>query len=85
MRAGGTDLLINISASPFEIDKPTFRYRMLLDHVRKHRIPLLYLNLVGGNDDLIFDGNSLLLGGSGNVIAQCKSYEEDLLLADHDQ
>ena len=80
----GAEILINISASPFEIEKPKFRYRMLLDHVRKHRIPLLYLNLVGGNDDLIFDGNSLLLGRSGNIVAQCKSYEEDLLLADTD-
>ncbi len=80
----GADLLINISASPFEIEKPSFRYRMLLDHVRKHGLPFLYLNLVGGNDDLIFDGNSLLLGRSGNLIAQGKSFEEDLLLVDPD-
>ncbi len=80
----GADLLINISASPFEIEKPRFRYLMLLDHVRKHRVPLLYLNLVGGNDDLIFDGNSLLLGRSGNLIAQGRSFEEDLLLVDPD-
>lgn len=78
------DLLINISASPFEIDKPEFRCRMLLDHVRKYRLPLLYVNLVGGNDDLLFDGNSLALGKSGNLIAQGRSFQEDLLLVDPD-
>jgi NAD+ synthase (glutamine-hydrolysing) len=80
----GADLLINISASPFEMDKPRIRYRMLLDHVEKHGLPLVYLNLVGGNDDLIFDGNSLVLGRSGNLIAQAKSFEEDVLLIDPD-
>ncbi len=78
----GADLLINISASPFEIDKPKLRYKMLQDHVQKHRVPLVYVNLVGGNDDLLFDGNSLVLGKNGNVIAQGKSFEEDLLIVD---
>ena len=55
----GAELLINISASPFEMHKPAARFRMLSEHVRKHRVPLLYVNLVGGNDDILFDGNSL--------------------------
>ncbi len=80
----GADLIVNISASPFEMDKPHFRYRMLLDHVVKHRIPLVYLNLVGGNDDLLFDGDSLVLGKNGNTIAQGKSFSEDLFVADPD-
>jgi NAD+ synthase (glutamine-hydrolysing) len=80
----GADLLINISSSPFEMYKPQVRYRMLLGHVRKHRVPLLYVNLVGGNDDLLFDGNSLAFGREGNLIAQGKSCCEDLLLADPD-
>ncbi len=78
----GASLIINVSASPFETDKPQFRYRMLLDHVHRHRIPFVYLNLVGGNDDLLFDGNSLVLGANGNVIAQGKSFSEDLFIAD---
>jgi NAD+ synthase (glutamine-hydrolysing) len=78
----GADLLINISASPFEIEKPKLRFQMLQDHVRRHHVPLIYVNLVGGNDDLLFDGNSLALGKSGNVIAQGKSFSEDLLLID---
>ena len=80
----GADLLVNISASPFEMNKPRFRHSMLLEHVRRHRVPMLYLNLVGGNDDLIFDGNSLVIGGRGNLIAQARSFQEDLLLADPD-
>ncbi len=78
----GADLLINISASPFEIEKPKVRFQMLQDHARRHHVPLVYVNLVGGNDDLLFDGNSLALGKSGNVIAQGKSFSEDLLLVD---
>jgi NAD+ synthase (glutamine-hydrolysing) len=80
----GANLLINISASPFEMDKPKLRFQMLQNHVRKHRVPLVYVNLVGGNDDLLFDGNSLALGKNGNVIAQGKSFSEDLLTVDPD-
>jgi NAD+ synthetase len=78
----GADLLINISASPYEIDKPRLRFRMLREHVRKYRRPMAYVNLVGGNDELLFDGNSLLLGADGNVIAQGQAFREDLVVAD---
>jgi NAD+ synthetase len=80
----GADLLINISASPYEMEKPHFRFEMLFDHVRKHKVPLVYVNLVGGNDDLLFDGNSLALGKNGNVIAQGRSFLEDLLIVNPD-
>jgi NAD+ synthetase len=80
----GADLLINISSSPYEMYKPLVRYRMLLSHVQKYRVPLLYVNLVGGNDDLLFDGNSLAFGRAGNLIAQGRSFSEDLLLVDPD-
>jgi NAD+ synthase (glutamine-hydrolysing) len=80
----GANLLINISASPFEMDKPKLRYQMLRGHVRKHRMPLVYVNLVGGNDDLLFDGNSLALGKDGNVVARGKAFSEELLIVDPD-
>jgi NAD+ synthase (glutamine-hydrolysing) len=80
----GADLLVNISASPYETEKPPFRFRMLLEHVRKHHVPLVYVNLVGGNDELLFDGNSLALGAGGNIIAQGKSFAEDLLIVNPD-
>jgi NAD+ synthase (glutamine-hydrolysing) len=78
----GANLLINISASPYEMGKPRLRFQMLSDHVQKHRMPLVYVNLVGGNDDLLFDGNSLALGKNGNVIAQGRSFAEDFLIVD---
>jgi NAD+ synthetase len=82
--AAGADLLVNISASPFELDKARSRYRMLLGHVRRHRVPLVYLNLVGGNDDLVFDGNSVALGRAGNVLGRGRSCAEDLVVVDPD-
>jgi NAD+ synthase (glutamine-hydrolysing) len=60
------------------------RYGMLKNHVLKLGVPLVYVNLVGGNDDLLFDGTSLVLGNKGNIIAQGKSFSEDLLIADPD-
>lgn len=78
----GADLLVNISASPFETQKPGFRHRMLLQHVRRHRVPLVYVNLVGGNDDLLFDGNSLALSAAGAVLAQCAAFREDFAIVE---
>jgi len=80
----GADLLINISASPFELEKPKSRFHLLQGHVSRHKVPLIYVNLAGGNDDLLFDGNSIALGRHGNVIARGKSFAEDLLLVDTD-
>ncbi len=80
----GADLFINISASPYEMGKPRIRFQMLLEHVQKHHIPLIYVNLVGGNDDLLFDGSSLALGKNGNVIAQGSGFSEDLLIVESD-
>lgn len=80
----GADLLINISASPYEMTKLKTRCEMLKNHVLKLGVPLVYVNLVGGNDDILFDGNSLVLGSKGNIIAQGKNFEEDLVAADPD-
>jgi NAD+ synthase (glutamine-hydrolysing) len=80
----GADLLINISASPFEMEKPHLRFQMLQSQARGHGIPFLYLNLVGGNDDILFDGNSLAFGRKGNLIAQGSCFSEDLFLVDPD-
>jgi NAD+ synthase (glutamine-hydrolysing) len=80
----GANLLINISASPYEMGKPLLRFQMLQNHVRKHQTPLIYVNLAGGNDDLLFDGTSLAIGKEGNVIAQGQRFSEDLLIVDPD-
>ena len=55
----GATVLINISASPFQVGKDEVRYRLLRPHAQKHRLPFVYVNQTGGNDELIFDGRSL--------------------------
>lgn len=74
----GADVLINLSASPFEKDKPHRRRNILRRHVSRHRKPFVFVNQVGGNDDLVFDGNSLVLDDAGNVLAQLAPFAEDL-------
>jgi len=77
----GAEVLVNMSASPFVMDK----FRQRVDLVRaqgvKHRRPVVYVNQVGGNDQLIFDGASFALDASGRILAQLKAFEEDLVVA----
>src|SRR5207237_2160897 len=80
----GAELLVNLSASPFSLEKRQLRTRMLAAHARKHRMPLVFVNQVGGQDDLVFDGHSLAFDARGEVIARAKEFEEDLLLVDTD-
>jgi NAD+ synthase (glutamine-hydrolysing) len=81
MGAGG-NFVINISASPFHIGKREFRTRMLAAIAREYKAPLVMVNQVGGNDNLVFDGSSLALAPDGRVVAQAKSFEEDLVFLD---
>ena len=81
VKAGG-NIMLNISASPFWIGKQDLRREMLATIARTYRIPVAMVNQVGGNDSLVFDGSSFALGPDGNVIAQARSFEEDLLLFD---
>lgn len=81
LRAGG-EIVLNISASPFHVGKPELRLAMLASIARHHQVPVLMVNQVGGNDSLVFDGSSLALSPAGELIAQAKSFEEDLILVD---
>ena len=81
MRAGG-DFLLNISGSPFWIGKREFRREMLASIARQHKVPVAFVNQVGGNDSLVFDGSSLVLNPEGQVVAQGRSFEEDLVYFD---
>ncbi len=74
--------LINLSASPFSVGKHSFRLKMLQAISKKYKIPSIYVNQVGSNDELIFDGGSFALNSKGKLIAQCKDFEEDLVLLD---
>ena len=80
-QAGG-DLVLNISASPFWLRKRELRREMLATIARRHGLPVAMVNQVGGNDSLVFDGSSLVIDPAGNVIAQGKSFEEDLVFFD---
>ena len=82
LAVSGAELMINMSASPFWAEKHEFRLRLFGGQARRHGLPLLYVNQVGGNDELIFDGASSAFDDRGQVIAQAKAFEEDLLLVD---
>ena len=81
MNAGG-EVVLNISASPFHLGKRELRREMLASIARHHRVPVVMVNQVGGNDSLIFDGSSLVVDADGQVLAQAKSFEEDLIFYD---
>ncbi|MBI1745964.1 MAG: NAD+ synthase [Acidobacteria bacterium] len=79
---GGANLLINLSASPFAIGRQNLKWRMLKHTARKFRLPLLYINQVGGNDDIIFDGGSVALNDQAQLIAHAERFAEDLVIID---
>jgi NAD+ synthase (glutamine-hydrolysing) len=81
IRAGG-NFVLNISASPFWLGKRELRRDMLATVARTEHVPVVMVNQVGGNDSLIFDGSSLVLDREGKVIAQGKSFEEDIIYFD---
>jgi NAD+ synthase (glutamine-hydrolysing) len=80
--AQGTTLLLNISASPYTINKRTLRLEMLRSIARTHQRAVIYVNQVGGDDSLIFDGASMAVTPDGRVAAQALAFEEDLVLFD---
>ena len=83
-KGGGAQIICNISASPYNLGKENTRFRMLQAEAKKCRVPLVYCNLVGGNDELIFDGNSMVFDADGNLIGQAAAFREDLLIVDLD-
>ncbi len=72
----GASLLINISASPFYVGKEEIRYQLIRQHSRKHHLPFIYANQVGGNDELIFDGCSLILDNQGQAVRVLPAFTE---------
>ena len=84
VNAGG-NFLLNISASPFWLGKRKLRSQMLASIARQHKIPVVMVNQVGGNDSLVFDGSSLVLDANGVIIARGKSFDEDIIYFDSDR
>ena len=81
LHAGG-NMVINISASPFYLGKRELRRQMLETIARDNKVPVLFVNQVGGNDSLIFDGSSMVIAPDGRIVAQARSFAEDLILFD---
>jgi NAD+ synthase/NAD+ synthase (glutamine-hydrolysing) len=81
IREGG-NFVLNISASPFWIGKRELRRDMLASIARQHKVPVAMVNQIGGNDSLLFDGSSIVLNAEGKVIAQGRSFAEDLICFD---
>jgi NAD+ synthase/NAD+ synthase (glutamine-hydrolysing) len=81
LHAGG-NMVINISASPFHVGKRELRRQMLETIARDNKVPVLFVNQVGGNDSLIFDGSSMVIAPDGRIVAQAGSFAEDLIVFD---
>jgi NAD+ synthase (glutamine-hydrolysing) len=75
----GAQLIVNISASPFFAGKKFEREKLLKEKAQKLHVPVFYVNLVGGQDELVFDGQSMAVDAKGNFIAFCKQFQEDMV------
>jgi NAD+ synthase (glutamine-hydrolysing) len=80
--AKGSDIILNLSSSPYTLDKRELRRDMLRATAMEQKVPVAYVNQVGGNDSLIFDGSSIAFMPNGGVAALAKSFEEDLVFFD---
>ncbi len=78
----GVDLIVNLSASPYSVGKQKIREAMLRHGANRYQKPILYVNQVGANDDLIFDGNSVGLNSQGEVVCRTKGFESDLVIVE---
>lgn len=78
----GAELFVNVSASPYHIEKIQLREQLLVMRARDFGIPVVFVNMVGGQDELIFDGSGLIVDYNGRILARAKSFEEDLVIED---
>ncbi len=81
---GGAELIINISSSPYHIGKPNLREKIISTRASDNLAVIAYCNLVGGQDELVFDGGSMIFNQRGELIARGKQFEEDLVVVDLD-
>ena len=80
----GAEIILNLSASPFRLGAPACRLEMIKEQARAYQRPICYCNVVGGNDQLVFDGNSIAVNASGNLVAQLAAFREDEGIVDTD-
>ncbi|MBN1773465.1 MAG: NAD+ synthase [Deltaproteobacteria bacterium] len=81
-RAAGAELVVNLSASPFTLAKRGFRRELFGEQARRSRVPLVFVNQVGGNDDLVFDGHSLVVDGRGRLVHEGLEFAPELTVLD---
>ncbi len=81
-KVGGAHIILNINASPYHVGKTRDRQQMLAARAKTHGVIVSYTNMVGGQDELVFDGNSLVFDASGQMMARAKPFQEDLLITD---
>src|SRR5260370_40800598 len=77
-------VILNLSSSPFAVGKPALRRAMVTELALQNRIPFFYCNAVGGNDELIFDGNSFVINKEGATVARLASFGEQIAMVDSD-
>jgi NAD+ synthetase len=78
----GAEIILNLSSSPFRLGAPACRLEMIAAQARTYRRPICYCNVVGGNDQLVFDGNSIAVNASGDLIEQLAPFREDEKIVD---
>lgn len=78
----GATIFFNLSASPYHLDKEKIRYQLVLNHAKKLQKPFILVNQIGGNDELIFDGNSIALDDQGNLFSQLPPFKENMTTID---
>lgn len=79
---GDVEIAVNISASPYCSGKIEERENLVIDRALKNRLKMIYVNLVGGQDELVFDGSSLVVDENGKIVARCHEFAEDMLILD---
>ena len=80
----GASLIININASPYDQNKTDLRKELVVNQAKKLGVPIIYLNMVGGQDELVFDGGSFVVDGKGEIIYQAQQFEEEIFYIDLD-
>lgn len=78
----GASLIVNINASPFDINKTNSRRKQVMEKAKKLNVPIIYLNMVGGQDELVFDGGSFVVDSSGEIIFQASQFKEEVFSFD---
>ena len=80
----GASLIININASPYDQNKSDLRKELVVNQAKKLGVPIIYLNMVGGQDELVFDGGSFVVDGKGKILYQAQQFEEEIFYIDLD-